>query len=182
MLKIKNKSLKGKKINNLKNKEKFSKNKSIDARILFCIKFFIIFFLLSFIIDRADLSFVNNYLAFLVASIMSLPYQGNIIFSGKNFLITNMCTGLTTVSILAATIFSMRKPLLKNKLILFLVGSILIFLINIPRIMLVIYSEIFGFDSEIVHTFTWFIMSGVVLLIILFGLKFYYKKDLISIL
>lgn len=113
---------------------------------------------------------------------MSLPYNSNVIFAGKNFIITNICTGLTTVSILAATIFSMRKPQLKNKVVLFLFGSIIILLVNIPRIILVIYSHLYGFDSELVHVLTWFVMSGVVLFIVIIGLRNYYKKELVDML
>jgi len=166
----------------LKKIKKPSFLRNIDVRLVFCLKFFIIFFGFSFILEQINLSFFTNYLTFLISTIMSLPYNSNVIFAGKNFIITNICTGLTTVSILAATIFSMRKPQLKNKVVLFLFGSIIILLVNIPRIILVIYSHLYGFDSELVHVLTWFVMSGVVLFIVIIGLRNYYKKELVDML
>ncbi len=147
--------------------------------LFFSIKFFLIFFALSFIIDFLDLSIISNFLTIIVASALNLPFLGNQIFlNEKVFVISSACLGFSTISILFALIFSLRKPELIRKIWLFIFGAGFIFLINIPRLVVVVFSEIIGFDSDLVHTLTWFLMSLVVLVIFLLATKYYYKKEL----
>ncbi|VVB74177.1 Uncharacterised protein [uncultured archaeon] len=140
--------------------------------IWFCAKFFVIYFVLQFLIELADLSSLNNFIAYASASLIGIGYLGNTVFvAGEVFTVTNLCTGLVSASVLAAIVFSLRRPKLGQKAILFTSGLVLLMLINIPRVSLVLYSAMLGFDAELVHTFTWFIMSAAVLLIWYYGTK-----------
>lgn len=147
-------------------------NSRFKKIIFFCAKFFIIYFVLQYLIELADLSALNNFIAYSSASLLGLGYEGNIVFvNGAIFTITNFCTGLVSASVLAAIVFSLRKPALGKKVVLFLGGLVLLLLINIPRVSLVLYSAMMGLDAELVHTLTWFIMSAAVLLIWYYGTK-----------
>ncbi|MBT4192536.1 MAG: archaeosortase/exosortase family protein [Candidatus Diapherotrites archaeon] len=155
--------------------KKFNSNK---PAIVFLIKFFIIYFVLSTIISLLDLSLITNYLAMLTASMLGLEFIGNIIFvDSVRFIITNYCTGLMSGAILASIIFALKRPELKQKLLLFLFGFCLLLIINIPRLLLVLVSAKVGFDAEIVHTITWFVMSGIILVIWYYGTKSITKND-----
>jgi len=164
-----------KKIVRLKAKNN-SKNKDSDETrlniILFSLKFFLIYFIAHVLILLPDLSAVNELVAGVVASFFLLETKGAfIIVNNSLFEVTNSCLGLVSAGILAAAIFSLKKPELKKKLALFALGAVILFLINIPRLMLVIYSGLIGFDAELVHEMTWFIMSFFVLAIWFIGLK-----------
>ena len=162
--------------------KKIGKKKQILTNfdlLIFSIKFFLIFFTLSFIIEFLDLSIMSNFLTIIVSSILNLPFLDNQIFlNEKIFVISNACLGFSTISILFALIFSLKKPELIKKMSLFIFGAGFIFLINIPRLVVVVFSEIIGFDPDLVHTLTWFFMSLVVLVIFLLATKYYYKKEL----
>jgi exosortase/archaeosortase family protein len=150
-------------------RKRLNSNKTI---ILFLIKFFIIYFVLSTIISLLDLSFFTNYLAMLTASILGLEFIGNIVFvDGSRFIITNYCTGLMSGAILASIIFALKRPEIKQKLLLFLFGFCLLLVINVPRLLLVLASAKAGFDAELIHTITWFVMSVIILVVWYFGTK-----------
>ena len=140
--------------------------------IWFAVKFFAIFFALHAIIVSAELTLLNQLIAGISASSLGLMHSGNMILTGSGvFFITNSCTGLVSASILAATIFSLKKPGIKAKFAIFFTGLIIIFLANIPRIMLVLAAAQTGLDAELVHTLTWFIMSAIVLIVWYYGTK-----------
>lgn len=178
-VKVNKKNFFGTKIKNL-NKKNRSNLKGINFQlIIFSIKFFLFFLFLTFILDLIDLSFLTNFLTKIVASFFNLFFKENVIFlSGSSFEITNACTGFSSVIILFSILFSFKKPGFFKKTILFFVGSIILLLINIPRLGIVIFSAIIGFDAELIHTLTWFLMSLAVLLILLLGSKYYYKKEI----
>jgi len=140
--------------------------------IWFCAKFFIIYVVLQYLIELADLSALNYFIAYASASLLGLGYWGSMVFvNGAVFTVTNLCTGLVSASVLAAIVFSLRRPKLAQKIALFFLGLVLLMLINIPRVALVLYSASIGFDADLVHTLTWFIMSAAVLLIWYYGTK-----------
>ncbi|MFA6268381.1 MAG: hypothetical protein WCW13_06670 [archaeon] len=146
--------------------------------VFFLIKFTIIFLVLTIIIENADLSFLTQFIASLVAPVLGLTNTANIIgVGGLNFLITNSCTGLVSASILASVIFALKKPSLLKKAGLFTAGLVLLLIINIPRIMLVLFAAQIGFDSELVHEITWFLMSALILIIWYYGTKRILKKE-----
>ncbi len=155
-------------------KSSFAKNEIV----LFLAKFLVIFFILTFLINSVDLSFFSEKEAALVAGVVGLQSQGNAVFlSEKTFFVTNNCLGLITASILAALIFSFKKPDLKKKLGLFAAGFVLIMVVNVFRLWFVLFSATNGFDAELVHTVTWFFMSGVVLFIWYYGSKKCFGKE-----
>ena len=138
----------------------------------FMISFFIIFFILTTIIELLDLSFLTNFITYISANYLGLDYVGNTVLIGATkFIVTNSCTGLVSSAILIALIFSGKKPILENKLFLAMFGVALILVLNIPRVMLVLITAKVGFDADLVHTITWFLMSGVVLVIWYYGNK-----------
>jgi exosortase/archaeosortase family protein len=181
----KNKSVRkktGKKINssekklvakqNYLNASSERKNTANSKILFFVIKFFLIFFILEAIINALDLSPLNNFLTQTACGFFKLSCVENIVVLKEQiFLITNSCTGLVSASILAAVIFSLKKPSIGKKFILLLAGTIVLLLANIPRILLVIYSALNGFDAELMHTITWFVMSAIILLIWYYGTK-----------
>lgn len=143
-----------------------------NRSILFVLKFFIIFFAISTLIELADLSFLTNALAKLTASALGLSANGSVVFvGGSTFVVTNACTGLMSAAILAAIIFSLKKPTLSKKVFFFITGLIMLMIVNVPRVMLVLWAAKAGFDAELVHVITWFIMSAVVLLLWYYGTK-----------
>jgi len=162
----------------LKKKDYFEEKKLF----LFLIKFFVIFFVLSTLIGLVDLSFFTNYLTILVAKLANANFVGNVIFVGKaSFIVSNYCTGLMSASILAAIIFALRKPELKKKILLFAFGLCLLLVVNVPRLLLVVLAAQSGFDAELVHTITWFLMSALILIIWYYGTKRIAKKEVSSL-
>jgi exosortase/archaeosortase family protein len=154
----------------------FEKNNK--GLIIFLVKFFVIFFAFSYFIETIDTSFLQNFITFISASYLGLTFFENTVFMGtQTFVVTEFCTGLLSAGILATIIFSLKKPVLLNKVILFVFGTVLLLLINIPRIMLVLISAKFGLDAELVHTFTWFIMSAVIIAIWYYGMKSFGIKN-----
>lgn len=144
-------------------------NKNI---LKFLFKFLLIFLTLFFIIEIINLSFLNNFLSEKVAKIFNLNYAENIIFGGEvNFIITNFCTGLVSISILAGIIFSFKKPIMTNKIIFFVLGALILLIANFFRIIFVILMASVGFDAELVHTITWFLMSFIILVFWFYGNK-----------
>ncbi len=154
-------------------------NSQLKKLIFFSIKFFLIFFILIYLIEIIDLSFISTVLAGIVSSFLGLSVINNQVLVGKTvFTISNACLGFFSISILIAIVFSLKKLELVKKVSLVLIGGGIIFLLNIPRLILVVYSAMIGFDADLVHSLTWFLMSGLILLILIFGLKYLYKKEL----
>lgn len=151
-----------------------SKAKIVNRKkmVLFAIKFFAIFAILNFLIEIADMSFLTSSITQIAATILGLEYLLNVVYVNNSlFIVSNLCTGLVSASILAAIIFSLNKPELSKKVTLFLAGLAILLVVNVPRIIFVLFVAKYGFDAEIVHELTWFVMSGIVLLIWYFGSK-----------
>jgi len=149
-----------------------AKSSGTSALLLFVAKFFIIYFILTALLELADLSWLTSAIAFAAAAPMGFAVLGStVLVNGELFLVTNLCTGLMSASILAAIIFSARRPSFLKKLGLFVAGLVALLVFNIPRLMLVLYSAKLGMDAELVHTLTWFLMSALVLAIWFFGMK-----------
>jgi len=139
---------------------------------LFLIKFFIIFLILSFIIELVNLSFLTEFITFISASYLRLDFIGSTVsVFGANFIVTNSCTGLVSGAVLIALLFAGKKPSVKNKLALTIFGVCFLLLMNIPRVMVVLLFAKVGYDADLIHTITWFVMSGAVLLIWYYGNK-----------
>jgi exosortase/archaeosortase family protein len=146
--------------------------------LIFLIKFFIIFFILSTIIEFLDFTFLREFITYISATYTGVSFSGSAIFIGvTKFVVVNSCTGLVSGAILLALIFAGVKPDLKNKGLLALFGVCLILIINIPRVMLVLITAKLGLDAELVHIITWFMMSGIVILIWYYGNKLVGTKE-----
>ncbi len=157
------------KLNENKLYKKFKKNKML----VFLIKFFAIFFVLSNLINILDLTFLLNIITKISANYLSLQFAGNQIFVNTSvFIVTNSCTGLVSTAILAAVIFALKKPKIRQKLKLFIFGTLLLLVINVPRIILILFvAKVGSIDPDLVHTLTWFLMSFLILIIWYFGTK-----------
>ena len=133
---------------------------------LFLIKFFLIYAILQTIILMAPLEPLQNSIAEFEAGLLGLEAEGNTIPVNSNrFEIVANCTGLMSISVLAAIIFSLRKPELKKKIMLFAAGAIILFPLNLLRVYLVIVTAttINPELAEILHTITWFTTSAIIL-------------------
>lgn len=172
------KKVRAKLIQNKKSKSYFvnwiKDNKSI---LIFLAKFFGLFLIFELLINLADLSILTNLLAMIVGTFFNLPYLGNTIFvDSTQYIVSNSCTGLVSLAILIAITLPLKEMALKKRLGIILIGAFLLLTLNIPRIGLVIYSSLLGFNAEMVHELTWFFMSAVILVIWYYGIKFIEKK------
>lgn len=159
-----------------KNGKKAAKKSRADSKkmLLFLAKFFALFFISSYVIENADLAPLNPLIAGITATATGLSSSGNAVFvpsTGETFLVTNLCTGLLSASILLSIIFSLKKPALGKKIIVFLAGMVLLLLINIPRVALVLAAAKNGFDAETAHVASWFLMSAAVVALWYYGTK-----------
>jgi len=158
--------------NNLRPARLTQKRVDYKKIAVFSVKFFLIYFILQLLVLFLDFSLVNSFLAKTTAEFLDLSYAGAKVFvNGEVFEVTNSCIGLMSASILAAAIFSLNKPALKKRILLFFFGLLFLLLLNIPRLIIVLASALNGMNAEFVHELTWFGMSAAVLLIWFFGLK-----------
>ncbi|PJA19480.1 MAG: hypothetical protein COX63_01510, partial [Candidatus Diapherotrites archaeon CG_4_10_14_0_2_um_filter_31_5] len=119
--------------------KEMQKNKTI----LFLIKFGVIFFVLHFLVWSIPVLFLQNWIAFLQAGFFELPLQDNLIYlNQKQILINPSCTGLISLSILAAIIFSLTKPEMKKKIQIFVLAGSIMFVLNLLRIYFVLWTGI----------------------------------------
>ncbi len=136
--------------------------------IIFLIKFFVIYTILQFLILALPLEFVENGIAEIEANAIGARAEGNMIEGREqSFQIVPNCTGLVGISILAAIIFSLRKPELKKKLVLLGIGTVILFPLNLLRIYFVLRVSILSNAEigEILHMTTWFISAATILVI-----------------
>lgn len=144
------------------------KQKTGRKELVFLTKFFIIFFALQFIILALPLMPLKNFIAGTAAGFLGMQSNGSTIaWDSHSFEITNNCTGLVSGAILAAVIFSLKKPDLKKKLAMAIAGALMLFLLNFPRIWLVLWSaQNYGAGfAESLHEITWITTALIVLII-----------------
>jgi len=134
--------------------------------IIFLVKFFLIYGILQSIIQIAPMNFITWPIASFEASLLGLESEQNAVISGPiTFVINNSCTGLVSISVLAAIVFSFKRPKLKKKLIIFIPCAIALFFINLLRVYMVLFFGVAVNHSlaEPVHVASWFIMSGAII-------------------
>lgn len=134
--------------------------------VLFLIKFFIIFAFLHTILLIVDLSIIENAIAEFGAGMYGLGSTGNrIILDGQSFVIVPSCTGLVSSIVLASIVFALKKPELEKKFLIFIVGSVLLMIMNLFRVLFVLWFAIgYGAEvAEIVHVISWFFVAIVVI-------------------
>jgi exosortase/archaeosortase family protein len=117
---------------------------------------------------------LQNFIASFEAGLLGLESVTNAIQAGGGiFIIAANCTGLVSASILAAVVFSLKKPEFKKKLLVFVAGSFALMLLNLARLYLVLLvATSFGLIwAETVHTVSWFTTAALVLAAWYFGTK-----------
>ncbi|MCX6798520.1 MAG: exosortase/archaeosortase family protein [Candidatus Diapherotrites archaeon] len=132
---------------------------------LFLAKFFVIYGALQALLLAAPLGPLLQWIAATEAGALGLQSSGNeIIFSGFSLLIGQNCSGLMSGSVLAAIVFSLRRPGLRKKIALALGGAAALFIVNLARLYFVLlWAMDFGAGSaEAAHTATWFLMAGAI--------------------
>ena len=113
-----------------------------------------------------NFQFLQEFIASTQAGILGLESLGNLVLvNGNSFQIVSSCTGLVSGSVLAAIIFSLRKPRLKLKAIIFAAGFGGLLVLNYFRVLMVLWSaREFGVDiAGAVHVVSWFATVAFVL-------------------
>jgi len=121
------------------------KQESFERKaIIFLVKFFLIYAVLQTLILAMPLTFLQESIASSQASLLGLESSGSqIFFNSHVFEIVANCTGLMSISVLAAIVFSLRKPALKKKATLFALGTIILFPLNFARVYLVLAAALY---------------------------------------
>ncbi len=134
--------------------------------VVFLAKFFAVFLVLQTLIFLAPLDSLENGIAETEAGLLSLERQENLVLmENGNFEIGASCTGLVSSAVLASIVFSLRKPDLKKKILVFLAGSIALLLLNLARVYIVLLSSSQGLDfAEAVHVASWYAMAGAIIM------------------
>ncbi len=152
-----------------------TKNKTIN----FLVKFGVIFAVLHYLVWSIPTSFLQNWIALIQSNAFGLQLNENLLLLGKQKILINpSCTGLISISILAAIIFSLTKPELKKKLQIFLFASAIMFILNLLRIYFVLWAGI-NFGTEyigVLHEISW--MTTAILII---GLWYYFTKKITQV-
>lgn len=136
--------------------------------IVFLAKFFAIYAVLQFLILAAPIQGLQQSIAWLEGNAFGLETEGSLIlFNGHSFEIVANCTGLVGISVLAAIVFALRKPEFKKKAMLFGLGALILFPLNLLRVYLVLLAATsFNPDAaEALHVATWFTTSAAILLL-----------------
>ncbi|MDO8625499.1 MAG: exosortase/archaeosortase family protein [Candidatus Diapherotrites archaeon] len=132
----------------------------------FLVLFLVLYAVLQFLLVAAPLGFLERFLAELVSSLLGLSTFRNAVFVGNDtFTIDNQCTGLASAIVLASVVFALRKPDLKRKIAMVVGGGVVLFLLNIPRLLLVLWSaKAFGIGvAQTVHVASWFLTTAFIL-------------------
>ena len=148
--------------------------KSIRKEIVFLAKFFLIYALLQALIQFSPLYPLEKFIAGIEANAAGLESSGNAIRTiNGDFAINASCTGLVSAGVLAAIIFSLRKPGLKTKLLLLAAGAIALFLLNLARVYVVVLVAVnYGTGAaEFAHVTSWFATAAFILAAWILGIK-----------
>ncbi|MFH1587793.1 MAG: hypothetical protein ABIA76_00450 [Candidatus Diapherotrites archaeon] len=137
----------------------------MNKKLIFALKFFVIYAVIQFLIYAIDLSFLENFIAELIGNALGLQViANNIFFNETVYLIQPNCTGLVSAGILFAVVFSLKKPEIKLKSVIFLIGAIFLLLINLLRIYFVVLMGILFDLAELTHIISWFAMTAFILI------------------
>jgi len=143
-------------------------NEKMKKNIVFVVKFFTIFFILHTLLYFAPIEGLLEWIAGFEAGLLGLVSAENIIFVGEHsFEISESCTGLVSGIILAGVVFALRKPGLKKKIELFVIGFAVLFAANLLRVYIVIAAAVLwgAHWADLLHTISWFSTAGLVLLL-----------------
>jgi len=146
----------------------------LDKRVVFLLKFFAIFSVLHYLLLVVNLRPMQEFIAKSQAMLLNLTYDGTLVRIGsETFEITPSCTGLVSSIILAAIVFSLKKPGLKSKTATLAIGVIFLLAANYVRVYFVLLSAIAfgGRAAEAVHIITWFLTAALVIVVWYYGTK-----------
>jgi exosortase/archaeosortase family protein len=147
--------------------------------LMFLVKFGVIFSVLHFLVWKIPTGFLQEWIAGTEAGFFGLATENNLIFlEAQKILINPSCTGLISISILAAIIFSLRKPEIKQKIQIFVFASAIMFLLNLIRIYFVLWFGLeFGIQwIELMHEISWMTTAAFIL-----GLWYYFTKKITKV-
>ncbi len=133
---------------------------------LFLAKFFAAFFALEAAVNYFGFPLLQEFIASTQAGMLGLTSAGSLVFAKEGiFDINPSCTGLVSSSILFAIIFSLRKPEMQKKIVIFLSGAALLLILNYFRVLAVLWTarEFGPGAAEIVHIASWFSTTAFVL-------------------
>jgi exosortase/archaeosortase family protein len=132
----------------------------------FLLRFFLVFGIASTALYYLDFSFFNNWIAQLVGTWIGLEVQGNLfLIHGQSVVVANYCNGLSSASILAGIVFGFTRPELRKKLKIFLVGLLVLQVMNLLRVYFVLQiGVLYGIDHLVLaHSVSWGGMSLIIL-------------------
>lgn len=135
-------------------------------QIEFLIKFWAIFLVAEATLNYLSVKGLQQAIATKIGYLLGLETNGYFIYVNDGvFEINASCSGLVSASILGAVIFSLKKPALKEKIIVFLVGSLVLVSLNFFRVLLVVWvGYAYGLSvAEFVHVISWFATTFFVL-------------------
>jgi exosortase/archaeosortase family protein len=141
---------------------------------IFVVKFLAIFIVGELLIPFLPLQGIQNAIASLHAGLLGYTAIGNtILIQNTLFVVNEYCIGSVSSLILLAIIFSLKKPELKKKIGLWVAGTIILFLANLVRVYLVLWTgKVWGGEAaELLHIFSWFVVAGLILLVWYYATK-----------
>ncbi len=143
---------------------------------LFLLKFFMIFSVFEAAVNYFGFAPLQEFIASSQAQLLGLESSGDLVFvKGGIFQISPSCTGLVSMSILFAIVFSLCRPELPKKIFIFLIGAILLLFLNYPRVLAVLWTgrEFGPGAAQVVHMLSWFSTTVFVL-----ALWYYFTKKI----
>jgi len=147
------------------------------AELFFLAKFFIIFSALEAGINYFGFEGLQGFIAASQAALLGLRSAGNLVYlqGGGIFEVSPSCTGMVSGGILFAIVFSLKKPQIWKKAIIFLAGAILLLILNYFRVIAVLWTgKAYGAGAaDIVHVASWFSTTLFVL-----ALWYYFTKKI----
>ncbi|MBM3282399.1 MAG: exosortase/archaeosortase family protein [Candidatus Diapherotrites archaeon] len=132
----------------------------------FVFRFFIIFGLVEFVTYYFPPLTYQEWLAALLGNGLNVSVNETLLFvNGIVFEITPFCTGLSTWGLLLGLIYGFDVLSARKKILYALAGWVIIFGINILRLLAIVYvGKTYHVDAvDTLHTLTWFVMSAIVL-------------------
>jgi exosortase/archaeosortase family protein len=138
------------------------RNKKFQHFVLVFLGIFVLFQVLAVV---TPLHGLQNFMASVIGNIYSIPVRGDtLLLQPVPFVITPLCTGITSISIWLGLLFGFRLPPLKEKWALAIWGSAIILLINFIRVQLIVYAgTLYYVDQvEMAHTISWFVLSAII--------------------
>lgn len=145
-------------------KNKRTEKKDYKKFVPFLIKFSIISATGTIILPLLNLSLFTNSIVDIVAAISNVTAFGDILYvKNQPLVVTNMCIGLESTIILAAVIFSLKKPEFNKKVYNLAIAGMFLLAINLVRIITVVEIAKIDFSLvDFVHMVSWLFTTAVI--------------------